>query len=110
LLIHRGAVLPVIDLAQIVESHSCSLRLCTRIVVLEMERQGLARRFGLLAERVGVREWVDTPASAQNNGMDAAALGRMVLDDQGVFQLVDPARLVPEERQEVMFPVAAREV
>jgi hypothetical protein len=31
-------------------------------------------------------------------------LGTLRLDDEGVFQLLDPARLLSPERQAVLFP------
>lgn len=108
-LIYRGRATPVVDLTQLTEGSPCPNRLSSRIVMLQTELGGSSRRFGILAERVGLREIRDEPAEARAETGGAAALGSLRLDQQGVFQLIDIGRLVPADRQAVLFPPAERQ-
>ena len=103
-LIHRGSATPVIDLSQLAEGKDCPASLSSRIAIVQTELRGSRRRFGVLAERVGLRE-VRGGADQSFARADGPALfGELRLDEQGVFQLLDIARLVSEERQAVLFP------
>lgn len=99
LLICRGAAIGVIDLVQLVEGRPCRDHLGSRIVLARIERESAERRVGILAERVGLdcREFAFSSQTAETN------LGRVALDDQGPFQLIDPARLVNEDRGAILF-------
>jgi chemotaxis-related protein WspB len=105
ILVHRAAALPVVDLAQLSEGKRCPNRLSSRIVVLQTECDGQLCRFGLLAERVGVRELQHEPKPSGEVAAGPAALGSICLDEQGLFQWVDIARLLTAERRAVLFPV-----
>lgn len=104
MLIHRAKATPVMDLAQLTEGTCSPDRLSSRIVVLEMELCGSLRQLGVLVERVDLRETSREPEEAGGTADGPAALGRLLLDEQGVFQLVDPLRLVPKDRQAILFP------
>jgi chemotaxis-related protein WspB len=103
-LIHRGSALPVIDLKQLAEGKNCPRSLSSRIAVLQTDLRGSRRRFGILAERVGLREVRGGVEQAFAPADGPALFGELRLDEQGVFQLLDIARLVSEERQAVLFP------
>jgi chemotaxis-related protein WspB len=99
LLIHRGAAIPVMDLVQLTQGKPCPNRLSSRIVVLEVEINGSPRKVGILAERVGLRE-SSAGISETGEGLDAkSGLGRLLLDDEGVLELLDVARLVGDDWQ-----------
>jgi chemotaxis-related protein WspB len=104
MLIYRGAATPVVDLTQLTEGMPCPNRLSSRIVVLQTELRGIPRRFGVLAERVGLREMLADRGEPGRETAGPAALGKLGLDDQGIFQLVDIALLLPEDRQAILFP------
>lgn len=109
MLIHRGAATPVVDLCQLAAGAPCPNRLSSRIVVLESQLGGTWRRFGLLAEQVGVRELRGAPEEFGGETAEAATFGRLALDEQGVFQLVEIPLLVSEERQAILFPRTEKE-
>jgi hypothetical protein len=98
-----------VDLTQLTEGVPCPNRLSSRIIVLQTELRGVSRRFGVLAERVGLREHRAAGGDSSGETAGPAALGTLSLDEQGVFQLIDPLLLVPDDRQAVLFPNAEKE-
>jgi chemotaxis-related protein WspB len=105
-LIYRGTATPVVDLTQLTEGMPCPNRLSSRIVVLQTEVGGISRRFGVLAEHVGLREVRADPGECGGETAGPTALGKLRLDEEGVFQLIDIRRLASEDRREVLFPSA----
>jgi chemotaxis-related protein WspB len=108
LLIHRGSATPVVDLVQLAAGRPCANRLSSRIVILQTELRGTMRRVGVLAEQVGIRECGDMSGPSDDQATGSTALGTLFLDEQGVFELVDIARLLSEDRQTLLFPSAER--
>jgi chemotaxis-related protein WspB len=109
MLICRGTAVPVMDLGQLAGGVACADRLSSRIVLAQVQLGGAVRQFGILAESVGLRETDGTSAPADGATATPAALGAVCLDEQGIFQLVDVASLVTEDRQSFLFPAAGRE-
>jgi chemotaxis-related protein WspB len=105
LLVYRGSATPVMDLTQLVGGSACPNRFSSRILMLQTELDGAERRFGLLAEHVGLREVAEGPDESAHRPGEASALGSLCLDAQGVFQLLDPGLLATPERRELLFPV-----
>jgi len=103
MLICRGSATPVIDFGQLTEGVPCPCRLSSRIVVLQIEIRGSSRHFGVLVERVGLREIRGQPEVASGEVGETSAFGTLYLDEQGIFQLVDIPRLIPEGRQAYLF-------
>jgi chemotaxis-related protein WspB len=108
LLLHRAAATPVMDLVQLTADRPCANRLSSRIVLLQFELRGIVRRVGILAEQVGLREFSDAARQSEDETSGQTALGSLVLDDQGVFELVDIPRLISEDREAVLFSAAER--
>jgi chemotaxis-related protein WspB len=108
LLIHRGAAIPVLDLTQLTEQTPCPNRLSCRILIVETDLSGAPRNIGLLVEQVGLAEIQSATKEESGEQAGSTALGRLCLDDQGIFQLIDLSRLVPESRQAVLFPAAVK--
>ncbi len=106
LLIFRGAAIPVIDFTQLTQSIPCPNRLSSRIAILQIALKGVPKRFGVLAEQVGLQDFIadSTQSGAETGGQ--TALGKLHLDEQGVFQIIDPPSLVSEDRQAILFPGA----
>ena len=75
LLIYRGTATPVMDLAQLTEGLPCPNRLSSRIVVLQTELEGISRRFGVLAEQVGLREVARCDRRSRRRDRRAGRLG-----------------------------------
>jgi len=108
-LVHRGSATPVIDLSQLAEGKSCPKSLSSRVAVLQVDLRGSRRRFGVLAERVDLREVHEGTEQCFARVDGPALFGELRLDEHGVFQLLDIARLVSEERQAVLFPFEGKE-
>jgi chemotaxis-related protein WspB len=106
LLVHRGSAIPVVDLVQLAADRPCANRLSSRIVILQAELQGIVRRVGVLAEQVDVRECGDTTGPSDDRATGSTGWGTRFLDEQGVFELLDISRLLSEDRQAFLFPVA----
>jgi chemotaxis-related protein WspB len=108
-LIYRERTTPIVDLTQLTDGMPCPNRLSSRIVVLQAELGGSLRRFGILAERVGLREIDQQPGKSGDEADGPAALGTLHLDEQGVYQLIDLSRLICEDRQAILFPATAKQ-
>jgi chemotaxis-related protein WspB len=106
LLVHRGAVTPVVDLTQLTGGRPCPNRLSSRIVIVQAVLQDVPRRLGVLAEQVGLREVRGELAASCGETPGTVVLGELLLDGQGVFQLIDTSRLASGDRQAVLFPAA----
>lgn len=107
LLRHRGQAVPIIDLSQLAAGCDCPPRLSSRIILVETSATGVTRRFGLLAERVGLREGQSEPDDRPADGPPAPTpWGAAVIDDTGVFHLLDVPALLAEGRQAVLFASA----
>jgi len=104
LLIFRGAAIPVIDLTQLTQSMPCPNRLSSRIAIMQIVLKGVPQRFGVLAEQMGLQEFNADPKQSGAETGGQMALGKIRLDEQGVFQIVDPPSLVSEDRQALLFP------
>ena len=84
---YRGAVVPVVDLCQLLWQTPAADRMSTRIIVV---RHAKTKLVGLLAERVTEAVNLD-PARATASGIavdDAPYLGEVYFDDAGMIQLL----------------------
>jgi chemotaxis-related protein WspB len=109
LFVHRGSVTPVVDLTVLLGGPRATLRLSTRIVLVDFG--GDHRRLGLLAERVAEPFDVDEAVS-QGPRMrigDAPYLGCVLASPRGMLQLLVVARLVTPELAQVIFGEKVRE-
>jgi chemotaxis-related protein WspB len=109
LLIFRGAAIPVIDLAQLMQSGPCPNRLSSRIAIMQIALKGIPQKFGVLAEEVDLHEFNADPKQSGAETGGQTALGKLHLDEQGVFQIINPSSLVPEDRPEFLFPDTAEQ-
>lgn len=97
--VHRGRVVPVVDLYRLVGAGECPPLLSSRIVLVPFP-PGSDRLVGLLASQVAdVRELPDPPA-----GGPAGGLGAPVADGTGVLRLLDPDRLLAEPHLTAALP------
>lgn len=96
LLVFRGALVPVVDLCRLVLDRDCRPLLSSRLMMVAIPHGGGQRLVGLLAENV-----LDlVPAGETMAGVqlaDAPWLGDHLADQPGLPQLLDPARLLPDE-------------
>jgi chemotaxis-related protein WspB len=83
---YRGAVVPVIDLCQMMWGTECADRMSSRIILV----RHAGRMVGLLAERVTEAITLDT-ARAAPSGItidEAPYLGEVFFDETGMIQLL----------------------
>ncbi len=93
---YRGRVTPVVDLTRVLTGAPCPDRLSSRILVVQVGRGERRRLAGLLAE--GVTE-VFADASAPQPGVAVVGtpfLGGILVRPEGLVQVVEPSRLLPE--------------
>ena len=90
---YRGAVVPVVDLCQLLWKTPSADRMSTRIILV---RHGGGKVVGLLAERVTEAINLD-PARAAPSGIavdDAPYLGEVYFDEAGMIQLLRLEQIV----------------
>jgi len=96
LLAFRGALVPVVDLCRLVLQRDCRPLRSSRMIVVSLPQAQGHRLVALLAEHV-----LDlVPAGDTVSGLqlaDAPWLGDHLVDPPGLPQLLDPARLLPDE-------------
>lgn len=102
---YRGVITPVIDLPRLATGKPCTLRLSTRIVLIEYPTLDGPRPLGLLAEQVtDLRELTVTgPEYSPASAGDGPDLGPMVADAEGVVRLPTVGRLVPPAYRDALF-------
>jgi len=104
---YRGTPTPVVDLSHFVLGGRCPVRWSTRIVVAKLEVGGVERSAGLLVERattVELEQMVEQDDARDLS--DSLTFGPLLLDNEGMFQLVELPRLLPIDRQQALFPTA----
>ena len=100
----RGVATPLVDLTRLLTGRRCPRRWNSRILLVGSEAEEMPKRIGLLAERVTTAEIDDQVAStAPLSAMEA--LGPILLDEAGMFQLVDLSRLLSRERRSALQPI-----
>jgi chemotaxis-related protein WspB len=91
--VHRGRVVPVIDLHHLTGAGDCPAHLSTRIVLVPRPGGGPDELVGLLATRVAeVRE---LPAAAgRDDPLAGSVFGPPLADGVGVLRVLDPDHLL----------------
>jgi chemotaxis-related protein WspB len=100
---YRGALVPAIDLSQIMLGRPARRRLHTRIVLVQYaDDSGTTHLLGLIAEKVTEtvqREATDFTAS----GVTAPHHGLVAMDSRGLAQRIEINRLLPASVRDVLF-------
>jgi chemotaxis-related protein WspB len=107
--VYRGRAVHVADLTQIATGRPCPARRNSRIIVARFDLPNIPPLLGLLAERVTSAEINTETAKSNQDTSDLASCGQILLDDQGMFQLIDPARLFDKERLRAFEPIVAED-
>lgn len=89
---YRGAIVPVIDLCQLVRGCPCRMRLSTRIILVDyMGKDSTPHLLGLMAE--GVTETIRKPEEAfvlpGIRSEQAPYLGGIVMEQKKMIQYID---------------------
>jgi chemotaxis-related protein WspB len=100
---YRGRAVPVADLTRLTAGQPCPRRWNSRIIVARFELEDVPTRVGLLAERVTTAE-IELQAGAasadQSGGM--STFGRILMDDEGIYQLLEPSLLLSADRRRAL--------
>jgi chemotaxis-related protein WspB len=96
---HRGVATPLIDFTRLLAGHACPRRWNSRIILVRFDAEDMPEQLGLLTERVTAAEIDDQRASTTSPLSAVEALGPILLDDRGMFQLVDLSRLLSGDRR-----------
>lgn len=96
---YRGAVAPALDLGRLASGTPCRCLYNSRLVLVRVAVQGKERLLGLLAERVTTAQLAEEVPREEAGGW-----GPLLLDAQGVFQLIEVDRLLPADALAALFP------
>ena len=104
---YKGRAVHVADLTHLTTGLSCPRHLSSRIIVAELKVQGLPPRLGLLGQRVTTARIDTPPADTAGERAELSPYGRILLDRQGMFQLIDPSRLFSADRRQALQPMVS---
>jgi chemotaxis-related protein WspB len=106
LLNYRGETVPVIDICFLMSDRLCELKLSSRIVLVNYkDDDGHAVCIGLLIEhltetvRFDEQDFSDSGVTLKDNPY----LGRVIIDDNSIVQVVDIKKIIPESAHDVLF-------
>lgn len=104
---YRGSSLPVVDLGQLFAGRDAVLRLSSRIVVVKVVLPDQeARNIGLLLEKsteiLKMDEGEFIEPGIENS--QAPYLGKVIMDGQGMLQLISPENILSTMDIELLFP------
>ena len=106
LLNYRGDAVPVIDVCLLMSGRPCELKLSSRIALVSYkDDDGGAVCIGLLIERLTetVRFDADDFSDSGVTLDEDSYLGKVVIDDTGIVQMIDVRKIIPEEAHEILF-------
>lgn len=106
---YRGAIVPVLDLSQMLVGRPAQQRFSTRIVLVRYAgASGGEHVLGLLVEGAaqGLAEGVGDLMSPGVKTPEAPYLGPITTRGQGTVQLLRIGELIPETLRERLFPAA----
>ncbi|MOA15011.1 CheW-like domain protein [compost metagenome] len=105
---HRGELLPVLDLNQLCFGRPVLRRTSTRLVLVDYcsGGSGPRQRLGLLLEQTTQTRRLD-PTAFRDYGLqqgDAAYLGPVLEEPDGLLQLISVADLLPDSVRALLLP------
>lgn len=102
---YRGRVVPVVDLAMLVNKHPASYSLSTRIILVKFDSEdGHSQMVGLIAERATETTKIDLNdvlTTGINSDM-GAFVDAIILDNDEMIGIINLPRLMPHELQSVV--------
>lgn len=102
---HRGTLVPVIDLSELLMGNRAPRRLSTRIVLVGFsDRGGMSRQAGLIAEQATKTLEKEASEFVQSGIMSrgAAYLGPVAMEGKDYIQLIDPEKLLLDQAQDLL--------
>lgn len=104
--IYRGRPVPALDLCELTTGRPALDRLSTRIIIINQnETPGSEQLLGLITERATETLRRDLKDFVESGVRLAATpfLGPVLMDGQGVIQLIQSQKLIPENMRELLF-------
>ena len=106
LLNYRGDTVPVIDVCFLMSEKLCELKLSSRIALVNYkDDDGKLVCLGLLIEhltetvRFDEKDFSDSGVALKDNPY----LGKVIIDDNCIVQMVNIRKIIPEEAHEILF-------
>jgi len=102
---YRGKVIPFIDLSLLLADVPSKLVLSTRVLVVKFFRDGETFPLGLIAEHATdaiVCNEADLQPSPVNSET-SPYLGSIILDKEGMIQVLEVDKILPQEIQQVLY-------
>lgn len=106
LLNYRGDTVPVVDVCYLMSDKLCELKLSSRIALVNYKNDvGESACIGLLIEhltetvRFNESDFTDSGVNLKGNSY----LGKVIIDNNCIVQLVNIKKIIPEEAYEVLF-------
>ncbi|QBE62446.1 chemotaxis protein CheW [Pseudoduganella lutea] len=100
----HGSGIPVLDVSRLAGAAAAARQADTRIVLVDYTAPGgTVHGLGLVAERVQGVQDVDDAALAPAGVLAAPFLDRVAGDAQGIVQLVEPDRMLPDALRALLF-------
>ena len=107
---YRGNIVPVIDLSLLLANKPSQHVLSTRIIMVKFSRDGKYFPLGLIAEHATdaivckKEDFQSSPVNLET----APYLGEVILDKEGMIQVLEVNKILPKELQEVLYANEAR--
>jgi chemotaxis-related protein WspB len=102
---YRGRPIPTVDLCQLTLGRPARERFSTRIIIVNFsDSQGRTQSTGLIAERATgmIRREPGQFVSAGIQLSNAPYLGPVIMDEQGVIQLLHPEHLLADNVRQLL--------
>jgi len=106
---YRGTMLPVIDVSKLLFNTEYSLRLCTRIIILDNPPSSDIDNIGLIVEQANKTMSCDTDDLTEHklSEQHASYIGKIIHDELGEIQIIDVDKLIPSEQINLQIAVNA---
>jgi chemotaxis-related protein WspB len=106
LLNYRGDTVPVVDICFLMSGKPCELKLSSRIAMIDyQDDDGRSVCIGLLIERL-TETAIYKESDFSDSGValeDSPYLGKVIVDDKRIIQLVSIREIIPEAAHDILF-------
>ncbi len=102
---YRGVLVPVLDLAQLIDSRPAANQLSTRIVLVSfVDESGEQRLAGIIGERATTTLQRNSADFVQSGIVtkELPFIGPVAMDEKGFIHLIDPEKLLRDRAHELL--------
>ncbi len=107
--VYRGRAVHVADLTHLTTDQPCPRRWNSRIIVAKFDLPNMPVVLGLLAERVTTAEIDTQSGDPTQQPAEVSTCGQVLLDKQGMFQLIEPSRLFAGDRLDAFQAIVSED-